>query len=121
MLKHYVEFFYTGKFPVGPEEEEIAERNSKLVKLPEGACGYRFFDREENVIDGETVKDEPYNYSPYIYEGELLTIKDVKKLEGRKSLRYKFMKKNGYQRAVLTKDGNIICVEEGDRIVLDLK
>ena len=117
MLKHFVEFFYTSKIPVGPEEEEIEERRDSLVKLPKGASGYRFFDREETIVDGELVKDDPCNFSPYLYFGELLSRKDVKKRCGRKSLIYKFMKAKDYSRAVLTGDNTILCVEEDDIVL----
>lgn len=117
MTKHYVEFFYTSKIPVGPEEKEIAERSDDLVRVPKGASGYRFFDREETIVDGEPVKDDPCNFSPYIYFGTSLTQKDVRKLYGRKSPIYKFMKGKEYYRAVLTDDNVIMCVEEDDKIL----
>ena len=117
MTKHYVEFFYTSRIPVGPEEEEIAERSYNLVKVPKGAIGYRFFDREENIVDGKPVESYRYNYSPYLYWGMPLTQKDVRKMYGRMSPFYKFMKEKEYDRAVLTDDNNIFFVEDEDRIL----
>ena len=63
MLKHYVEFSYPGAFFSEYSSEEIAERKAELVKVPEGAFAYRFYDREEGEVDGETLCGERKNYS----------------------------------------------------------
>lgn len=117
MIKHYIEFFYTSEPPVGPVEMEIAERNDLYGSIPVGASGYRFFDRKEEVIDGETVKFARYNISPYVFYGRCFSLKEVRKYLGRKSTFYRFMKNNNYKRAVLTDDGNLICLEKEDKVI----
>lgn len=53
MLKHYIEYFYTGIFVSGSTTGPIEVRNNLLIPLPKGAYGYKFFDREE-ITSSET-------------------------------------------------------------------
>lgn len=56
--------------PVIPEISEVESRNHELVEDDGKTIGFRYFDQD--------IKGEKFNYSPWIYFGEILTIADIK-------------------------------------------
>ena len=78
MLKHYVEFLYPGLFVSEASVEEIAERDVKKVELPDNCFGFCFFDRTVTVIDGQTLTGDRKNVSGWYYQGEKMTLEQVK-------------------------------------------
>ena len=56
--------------PVIPEISEVESRNPELVEDDGKTIGFRYFDQD--------TKGEKFNYSPWIYFGEILTLDDIK-------------------------------------------
>ncbi len=56
--------------PVVPEISEVESRNPELVEDDGKTIGFRYFDQD--------TKGEKFNYSSWIYFGEILTIDDIK-------------------------------------------
>lgn len=117
MLKHYVEFSYPGAFLSEYSSEEIAERKAELVKVPEGAFAYRFYDREEVEVDGETLCGERKNYSSRTYFGKAYTLEEVKREFPQYETLIFNMECNGWNRVVQTRRGNWQPLGEGDIVI----
>lgn len=82
MLKHYVEYLYPGILVSETSVKEVAERDVKAVDLSDGCFGFRFFDRTVTVIDGETLTGDRKNVSGWYYQGEKMTLEQVKATYG---------------------------------------
>jgi len=120
MLKHYVEFLYPGLLVSETSVEEIAERDTKKVEMSDSCFGFRFFDRTVSVIDGETLTGDRKNVSGWYYQGEKMTLEQVKASFGN-DRNYRIlisnMENNGYDAVVKTKFGQFIPLNDGDTIL----
>lgn len=117
MLKHYVEFSFPGAFFSEYSVKEVAERNPELITVPEGAFAYRFFDRIETVVDGETLTGERKNFSPFTYFGTAYTLEEVKAQFPEYTILISNMECNGWNRVVKTLRGNWQPLGEGDTVI----
>lgn len=99
MLQHYVEFGYPGSFFSETGERKVKTRKGKIT-IPENAFGYRYFDREETKIKGETLRGKDKNYSHWTYKGKEMSLADVKREMGDKNILISNMENNGYTRIV---------------------
>ena len=119
MLKHYVEFYYPGSLVAETEVKQIKNRKERF-KIPEYAFGYRFFDKEEVEVKGETLTGRRKNWSGMHYFGEVMSLKEVKEqrlsIRGSKTL-IRNMEGNGWKRVVKTRCGNFQPFEKRDRLV----
>lgn len=117
MTKHFIEFFFTDNFPVGPVVRPIKKRDDTIVKLPEGAIGYRFFDREEMIVDGHPMFGGRYNVSNVRYYGTTFTLNQIKRVfDGAEQL-VEIMKELGYERAIITKNNSVFFIEKEDLVM----
>ena len=116
MLRHYVEYLYPGICVSETSTREVAERNAALIAIPDRSFGFRFFSREEVELDGEVLVGKPKDYSNWIYEGEELTLAQVKKRYPDKDTLISNMECNGYDRVVMTRFGQAMLLEEGDKV-----
>ncbi len=115
MLKHYVEIFYPGEeFFYKTTEEEVDQRNSKLVTIPKEAIGYRFFDRSEWSFKGQNFVGLKKNFSRMTYFGKAYTLEEVEAYFPKCENLINNMKSQGYSRVVKTRAGNWQFLEEGD-------
>lgn len=114
--KYYVEFIYPGFFLAETSKEKITKTkfdNPLKIKLPESSYGYRVMSREETKINGEELKGEFKNCSGWYLAGEKLSLADIEKSHGKKSILYMNMK-GSYDYVVKTKFGNYAEFEKGD-------
>lgn len=105
MLKHYVEYRILFS---ETSVKEVSERDVKAVNMPDGCFGFRFFDRTVTVIDGETLKGDRKNVSGWYYQGEKMTLEQVKATYGSDHdyrILIAIMEHNGYGALVKTKFG----------------
>lgn len=120
MLKHYVEFLYPGLFVSEASVEEIAERDVKKVELPDNRFGFCFFDRTVTVIDGQTLTGDRKNVSGWYYQGEKMTLEQVKAVFGNDS-NYRIlisnMEGNGWNAVVRTKFDQFMPLEDNDTVL----
>lgn len=117
MTKHYVEFSFPGAFFSEYKVQEVTERNPELVKVPEGAFAYRFFDQSEAIVDGETLVGDRKNFSPLTYFGTAYTLEEVKAQFPECTTLISNMECNGWNRVVKTRRGNWQPLEEGDTVI----
>lgn len=117
MLKHYVRFSFPGAFFSEYETEEVAERNPELITVPDGAFAYCFFDRTEEVVDGEKLIGKEKNFSPLTYFGTAYTLEEVKAQFPEYTTLISNMECNGWNRVVRTRRGNWQPLEEGDKVI----
>ncbi|MCI8655787.1 MAG: hypothetical protein HFJ48_08055 [Clostridia bacterium] len=120
MLKHFVEYLYPGVFVSETSVEEIAERDTKKVTFSDGCFGFRFFDKSVTVVDGETLTGERKNISNWYYQGEKMTLAEVKEKHGDDRdyhILISNMENNGYNAVVKTKFGQFIPLNDGDTII----
>lgn len=78
MTIQYIEILYPGSFVSETEFQKCKSRDDTL-KLPKGAYGYRFCDREEIVVDGNTLVGDFKNFSNWFYRGEVYELARVEK------------------------------------------
>lgn len=117
MLIHYVEFSFAGAIFCECSVEKIAERKAELVKLPEGAFRYQFFDREEIEVDGEKIFGKRKNESAFTYFGKKYTLEEVKKMFPQEELLIRQMERKGWNQVVQTCIGNWKPLEKGDIVI----
>ena len=117
MLKHYVEYFYLGILFPRIEVKEILERRVDSIDLPNGAYGFRFFDREVINKNGETLIGKMKNISERYYKGEIYTLQDVKNKFHTEDILISNMKCNGWGKVIKTCCGNFLPFRKGDKII----
>lgn len=114
--KYYAEFLYPGIFVAETSKKEITRTkfdNPLKIKLPNDSYGYRVMSREETEIDGELLTGEFKNHSGWYLAGEKLSLSDIEKSHGRKSILYQNMDGN-YDYVVKAKFGNYAPMDKGD-------
>ena len=120
MLKHYVEYLYPGILFSETSVKEVAERDVKAVDISDGCFGFRFFDRTVTVIDGETLTGDRKNVSGWYYQGEKMTLEQVKATHG-SDHNYRMlisnMENNGYGTVVKTKFGQFMPLNDNDTVL----
>ena len=117
MVKHYVEFFFPDYCFSKREAVEIEERNSELVKVPEGAFAYRFFDRHVEKFMGKPFFGTQTNFSAITYFGTEYSFDDIKNLFPESKSLISFMEASKSKRIVKTKIGNWQVLCEGDIVI----
>ena len=117
MVKHYVEFFFTGAFFNDRQILEIKNRDPKQIMIPSSAFAYRFFDRTESVIKGEKLIGEKTNISPYTFFGKAYTLKEVKANFPKLKTLIKNMESNGIKKAVYTNQGTWQALNNDDIVI----
>lgn len=75
---HFVEFVYPSAFIEEHSYEQVNSRDANSVTIPYNAFAYRFFDRTFAEINGEVLRGEKRNFSPYTYLGVEYTLKELK-------------------------------------------
>lgn len=118
-MKHYIEVFYPGSFFSESSAKEISSRDT-LPEIGEKAFGYRFFDRESTMQNGEELLGKAKNYSNSFYIGEELSaVQAIARHPGNSILKSN-IECNGYARLVLTKFGQLLPLEENDVVITSL-
>lgn len=117
MLKHYVEFLHPGIIVTENSSEEVNHQNPDLIKLPEGAFGFRFYDRQEKKSEGELLVGKPKNHSHWFMQGEVLTLIDVRLSFPDKKTLISNMERNKIRRVCKTKFGQFVPLEKEDTII----
>ena len=115
-LKQYVTFYYPGILMNEKEVKLISSRRDK-IEIPKGSFGYRFFDRIETRVDGETLKGKPKNHSGIYYLGRKMSLAEVKKELPKEKILISNMEGNGYKYVVKTIRGNFQPFEKRDKII----
>lgn len=121
MLKHYVEYVYPGCIVSESSKREVTDRIPELAreKMPEGAFGFRFMDRQEMTSNGETLSGEFKDIGSWHYEGTMYTIEEVKSLFPDKEILISNMECNHWNRVVKTKFGQFINLNDGDVVLAE--
>ena len=121
MLKHYVEYLYEQGLSInGASICEVSKRDVSEIKLPENALGFRFFDREIVSTDNEVFVGERKNFSGWYYEGETMTIEQLKESlggAGKYSILVHNMEVNGCSTVIKTKFGQYIPLFQNDNVI----
>ncbi len=123
MVKHFVQYqYYASHESNGFTEEEISERNHEEVmkRAPENTFGYRFFDAGIKNHTSIILQSDWKNVSPWYFSGDPKTIEEVEKEYGGKGGIYNLiidlMKNNKNKGALINKWGQIIPLNEGDKV-----
>lgn len=113
-MKHFIEIMYPSIFHATYSEEEIEERNPKSVKLPDGAEGFRFFDKNE--------EEEKVNYTGWYYVGRKYTVEEVESMfsEEERGHLARNMRRNGWTYIVKTCENSCYPFREDDKILAEL-
>lgn len=120
MLKHYVEYLYPGLLVSETSVSEIPERDVSKVEISDNCFGFRFFDRTVTVVDGETLTGDRKNVSGWHYQGEKMSLEQVKETfggDGKHETLIWNMENNGYASVVKTKFGQFIPLSDEDTVI----
>ena len=117
MLKHFVERLYPGIICSETTVCEIPERDVKAVQLAGDCFGFRFFDKTVTVVDGETLTGSRKNVSGWYYQGEKMTIDQVKATFGHDAILISNMENNGYTEVVKTRFG-FMPLNDNDTVIV---
>ncbi len=120
MLKHYVEYLYPDIIVSETSVSEIPERDVKKIELSDDCFGFRFFDRTVIVVDGETLTGDRKNVSSWYYQGEKMTLEQVKAAygnDGKHDILISNMENNGYVSVVKTKFGQFMPLNDDDTVI----
>lgn len=120
MLKHYVEYLYPGIFVSETSVSEISERDVAKIELSDNCFGFRFFDRTVTIVDGEILTGERKNVSGWHYQGEKMTLEQVKATygnDGKHDILISNMENNGYVSVVKTKFGQFMPLNDDDTVI----
>lgn len=110
-MKHFIEVIFPGLLHCSSSEQEIEERNPNRVELPEGAEGFRFFDKNE--------AEEKINYSGWYYVGKAYTLEEVENLfseEGKEQF-LKSMRRNNWSCIVKTCQNSCYPLRKNDTVI----
>jgi len=119
-LKHYVEFYFPGIIVMESSILKIKSRKEEF-KIPDGAYGYRFFDKEEVKIKGEILEGRRKNWSGTYYFGEVLSLKELKERFPDEDTLIHNMEMNDWEQIVRTTRGIFQPFEKGDKIIKNLE
>lgn len=114
MLKHYVEFLHPGIMVSETSVKEVGERDPVMIALPPRTFGFRFFDREEITVSGETLRGEQKNFSGWYYEGESYDLERLKRERPAEHILIENMETNHYAAVVMTRYGQAFPLRDGD-------
>jgi hypothetical protein len=116
MIQTYVEFMFPGSFFSETTTRKVSSRVTP-TDIPEGAYGYRFFDRQELTEGGETLIGKNTNYSGTTYPGGVtFTVEQVENLPGDYKILASNMRNNGYDLVVRTRRGNFQPFNKDDSL-----
>jgi len=113
MIKLYIEFLFPSSV-VSDLSEKAVQSKKETFKLPKGAFGYRYFEREETG-EGDAIKfGSKKNYSGIVYYGKEYTLNQLKReMPGEHAL-IAMMEHSGYKRIVKTQQGQCIPLANSD-------
>jgi hypothetical protein len=120
VTKTFVEFQYPGLlFAESGDPHEVSSRNIEDISIPENATGFKFFDRNEAVIDGQVLKGEIENESGWFYIGQEFAEKDIEAINtnGEYNILLDNLRFNDYKTVVKTRFGNWYPVWDKDQVV----
>jgi len=117
-LKHFVEYFYPGIIVSDSSAEETKHRDYTKIKVPKEAYGFKFYDREVIVDNGEILKGKSKNHSSMFYHmGQIMTKADVKKRVKKNYTLLSNMRINEWEKVIKTKFNQFMPYEKGDVII----
>lgn len=114
MLKHYVERQTFDILVPNSYITEVEERNPAQIEPSEFCFRFRFFDRTEEVIDGETLTGKEKNVSGWYYFGQRMTLEEVNGMNLPNLISH--MKETGLS-AVRTKFNQFFLLGENDIVL----
>lgn len=124
-VEHFVEFLHPGTLFAEHSARRVETRDASSIELPANAYGFRFYSQriyETRREDGKLGEDrETFNQSHWTYEGELLTVADVVRLERAEPGRWSILLSNmggptGSAMVCRTRLGNHVMLEALDRV-----
>lgn len=115
-LVHFVQFIYPGLFVSETSDVKIESRDKK-IKIPDGAFGYRLYDKE-HVPEGDLWGPE-INQSGWTFVGTVLSLAQVKKHPKlkRESVLISNMEINKIDTICYTRRGNCVPVGKKDTVI----
>lgn len=121
MKNKYVRFDFPGSFV---DESSLVRRttdNPEEIEVPKGAFAFRFCERTEAEVDGETLLGEwQYDDRTFYAPGSrIVTLTEVKAgaIEGNCDILISNMECNGWDRVVETNRGNVKPLRETDVVL----
>jgi hypothetical protein len=119
MTKTYLEFLYPGFFSDKGAPQEINHRDPSKIQITDGACGFRFYEREVVWLNGEELIGNIKNTSGWYYRGTKLDIQGVEKLNttGQYDILLSNMKCNNWPNVVQLETGYVYPLHDDDVVL----
>jgi hypothetical protein len=119
MTKHYVEFIYGGMFSDTGAPQEIDHRDSSKITIPDGACGFRFYDREVSISNGEELRGNIKNPTGWFYKGTKCNLNEVKNMNtnGRYDILISNMECNHWDYVCMFDGGYVYPLNKNDVVL----
>lgn len=111
----YIELYICGLMNVETITKKVKNRN-RPTDLSDEVIAYRFFERDEVVINNCLIAGENRNYSPMNYLGQEFSLNDLKNCPNTAALQEK-MKANNWKKVICTKLGRLQPINDEDMIV----
>lgn len=117
VIKHYVEKIYKGMFFNETKIKEMKERDPLKIENDGKMQGFRFYDREYHIRNGQSYAGKSSNYSNWVLFGERLSLNEIKEKYGN-NINYMTlihnMEDNDYKYACFTQVGAFLPMDDGD-------
>lgn len=118
---HFVEFMYPGTFVSEYESKRTPSRCTRGIAVPEGAFGFRVYDRlvAEVVYEGKhhLLQGSRLRVSGVTYIGELFGVERVRREVPDNKILLANMKCNGWEAVVKTRCGNFQNLQPEDTVI----
>lgn len=98
MKVHFVKIWYAGTFVSEDSHKEIDSRED--FKLPSGAYGYQFYNKEMIVQGKEKLFGNPKNESKTYLKGTVYTLEQVKRLFPESKIMISNMENNNWDKVI---------------------
>lgn len=114
MNQHYIEYLTPGSF-VSNEIIKPVSAPAFDGNWPKNAFAYRFFARTESECDGEILRGPAKTHTPWVYQGQILTLDDIPDTQENSILRSN-MRINCWKSVVRTALGQYFPLMDGDTV-----
>lgn len=120
ITKTYVEKIYAGVLFSESLVEEVAKRDPLKIENDGEMQGFRFYDKEFIIDDGETFDGKKTNYSNWIYFGKRYSFDEIKAKYGNDPdyrILISNMENNDYDYVCHTQVGSFLPMKDGDMTI----
>lgn len=118
MINHYIEFMFPAIF-INETDIKKVETRDPPKDIPKGCCAYRFYDRSEEIVDGEKLIGTAKNKSGWTFIGTRYTLAEAEQVFPDRRILLVNMRCNKYPAVVRCYSGGQFLPLEPEDTVID--